>query len=393
MELMSRHKIVNYRRMREIAETAVSRINFSIDLDERVENLSVADKQLIAISRALLYDARLIIMDEPTTALTRKEVKSLFSVIRNLQDQGISILFVSHKLDEIFEIAESYTILRNGENVAAGLTADLDEKKFAYHMTGREFAEAASVPSSVSETPVLSVRNLEAEGTFHDVSFDLHAGEILGITGLLGSGRTEVVESIFGLTKRDGGSIEIDGKRAEIGNVKDAMKYGIGYVAEDRLTEGLFLSQSITLNVVVSRLEAVSSRNGFLKWDQINREVRRWIMELSIAASDPEQPVQTLSGGNQQKIVLARWLANDLSVLILNGPTVGVDIGSKYDIHSLLRNLADKGLAIIVISDDLPEIINLSRRILVMREGRVIEELDPDKTTEARLGELITGVA
>jgi len=392
MELMNRHKLVNHRRMREIAETAVSRINFSVDLDERVENLPVADKQLIAISRALLNDARLIIMDEPTTALTKREVTSLFDVIKNLQAQGIAVLFVSHKLDEIFEISEGYTILRNGENIISGNTAELTNRKFAYYMTGREFQEETFSPEKIGKDPILKVDGLSSEGAFSNISFQLNPGEILGITGLLGSGRTELVQTLFGLSRPDAGTIEILGKKEEIKSVKDAVRRGIGYVPSDRLTEGLFLPQSIRLNTIAAKIDKLISPSGFLKQDEIEEEVTRWIRELAVAASDPDQPVQTLSGGNQQKVVLARWLANDLNVLILNGPTVGVDIGSKFDIHALLRKLAVKGLGIIIISDDLPEILATCSRVLVMRDGLFVEELNPADTTEEHLGDVITGV-
>jgi len=393
MELMDKRKLVNYRRMREIAVEAVSKIGFDVDLDERVENLSIADKQLIAICRALLYDAKLIIMDEPTTALTKKEVKALFSIIKKLQAQGISILFVSHKLDEVFEISERFTILRNGENVVAGSTAELDSRKFAYYMTGREFQDESFTPESIGENPVLSVEGLSLRNGYTDISFDLRPGEILGITGLLGSGRSELVQTLFGIYQPDSGRISVNGEPVQIRSVRDAARYGIGYVPADRLTEGLFLPQSIKRNTAVSNLDELSSALGFLSTGKIDEQVNRWIEELSIATDDANKPVQTLSGGNQQKVVLARWLSHKLSVLILNGPTVGVDIGSKYDIHQLLRDLAARGLAIIIITDDLPEIFACCNRVLVMRDGRVVSELDPATTDEVLLSEKVTGVA
>jgi simple sugar transport system ATP-binding protein len=393
MELMDKRKLVNYQRMRGIATEAMGKIGFAADLDELVENLSIAEKQLIAICRALLYDARIIIMDEPTTALTRKEVRSLFSVIKNLQSQGIAILFVSHKLDEVFEISERFTILRNGLNVSTGKTDELDNKKFGYYMTGRNFAEESYVPAALSAAPVLETSGLSLGDIYQDVSFKLYGGEILGITGLLGSGREELVQSLFGVTRPDSGTITVHGKPARIRRVRDAINLGIGYVPADRLTEGLFLSQSIGRNLVVSGLMRLSGKAGFLFRDKIQREIESWIAELSIAATDPEREVKTLSGGNQQKVVLARWLANDLKLLILNGPTVGVDIGSKYDIHGLLRSLAAKGLGIIVISDDLPELMACCNRIVVMREGRMVRELTASETTEAKLGEIATGIA
>jgi simple sugar transport system ATP-binding protein len=392
MELSAKKKLVNYSRIRQIAEEAMAKIGFDTDLDERVENLAIAEKQLIAICRALLYDARLIIMDEPTTALTKKEVRSLFAVIKKLQAQGIAILFVSHKLDEIFEISERFTILRNGMNVAEGKTSELDGKKFAYYMTGRNFTEESYTPAALSSEPVLQVSALTRHGSYQDISFDLYGGEILGITGLLGSGREELVQTLFGIGRPDSGGITVCGKAVNIRKVGDAISLGVGYVPVDRLTEGLFLAQSIGRNIIVSGLRRLSNKAGFLYRDRISREIETWISELSITAMDYEREVKTLSGGNQQKVVLARWLANDLKLLILNGPTVGVDIGSKYDIHGLLRDLASKGLSIIVISDDLPELLACCNRIVVMRDGRIVQELRASETSESQLGEIATGI-
>ncbi len=389
-ELMNKGKLVNWKRMRKTAEEAVSKINFKIDLNELVENLSVADKQLIAISRALLNNAKLIIMDEPTTALTQKEVKSLFKVIKGLQAQGIAILFVSHKLDEVFEISERFTILRNGQNVTTGETSDLDDKKFSYYMTGREFGDNLILQDCTSTEVVLETKHLGLKNAFKDVSFSIHKGEILGITGLLGSGRTELVQSIFGYRIADEGEIWIKGKKAEIHCVGDAVKNKIGYVPEDRLTEGLFLSQSINSNIGVSKLDEFSNKIGFVDKGKIDIEVQKWISELSINTNDAFRPVQTLSGGNQQKVVLARWLANDLDVLILNGPTVGVDIGAKFDIHAIIRKLAEKGLSVIIISDDLPEVLNNCHRVLIMRAGRIACEVKPRETSQQQLAELST---
>jgi simple sugar transport system ATP-binding protein len=332
-------------------------------------------------------------MDEPTSALTKREVKALFAVIKGLQSRGISVLFVSHKLDEVFEISERFTIFRNGENVASGSTRDLDRRTFALHMTGREFADESYRPAVAPGAPALSVRNLTLRGAYSDVSFDLAPGEILGITGLLGSGRTELVETIFGIAQPDSGSIEISGKPTRLHSVKDAVRAGIGYVPSDRLTEGLFLPQAIGRNIVVAVLERLSGWFGVLRRKAVAETTERWIADLSIATRDPSLPVRTLSGGNQQKVVLARWLANDLKVLILNGPTMGVDIGSKYDIHALIRRLAAGGLAVIIVSDDLPEILACASRIVVMQSGAFVQELDPASTTESKLGELSTGVA
>ncbi|MEH7382958.1 sugar ABC transporter ATP-binding protein [Bacillus sp. JJ1533] len=393
MELMNKRKLVNYKRFRKIAEEAVSKINFKVDLEEIVENLSVADKQLIAICRALLNDAKLIIMDEPTTSLNKKEVKALFQVIKNLQSQGIAILFVSHKLDEVFEISESYTIMRSGERVNTGKTSELDDMKFAFYMTGREFTPEYYQPKNISEEPVLEVKNLTLTHAFEDVSFELKKGEILGITGLLGSGRNELVQTLFGIYSPNFGEIKVNGKHVKFKKVKDAIKSGIGYVPPDRLTEGLFLSQSITNNIAVSKLDELSSKTGILKNRDIDTEIEKWINDLSVRTNNAVRPVQTLSGGNQQKVVLARWLATNLSVLILNGPTVGVDIGSKYDIHARIRELAERGLAVIIISDDLPEILQNCNRILVMKDGKVAQTLNALDTNEKQLAELSTSIS
>jgi simple sugar transport system ATP-binding protein len=392
MELMNKRRFVDYKRMRRIAMEAMEKISFSVDMEELVENLSIAQKQLIAICRALLYNARLIIMDEPTSALTKKEVRSLFSVIKNLQAQGIAILFVSHKLDEVFEISEGYTILRNGMNVSSGKTKSLDAKKFAYYMTGREFTDESYKTPAVSGTPVLGVTGFSLGNTYKDISFNLYGGEILGITGLLSSGRTELVQSIFFFLLPDSGTIQITGTEVNIRRIKDAIGLGIGYVPADRLTEGLFLSQSIGRNMVVSGLKRLSNKAGFLYNRKIHNEINSWISALAIVTNDSARHVKTLSGGNQQKVVLARWLANDLKVLVLNGPTVGVDIGSKYDIHALLRDLASRGLSVIIISDDLPELLSCCNRIIVMRDGRIVRELESSQTDESQLNEIATGI-
>ncbi|MEG0256804.1 MAG: sugar ABC transporter ATP-binding protein [Christensenella sp.] len=391
-ELMQKRKIVNWKRFRKIAEEAVSKINFEVDLDEKVGVLPVADKQLVAISRALINNAKLIIMDEPTTALTKREVEALFKIIKDLQAQGIAILFVSHKLDEVFEISERFTILRNGQNVKDGDTSELNSDKFTYYMTGRHFENEHFVAEVKDEKPVLEVHNLSCEGDYEDVSFDLRKGEILGITGLLGSGRTELALSLFGIKKPTSGKIVMNGKEIKLTSVKEAMKNGIGYVPEDRLTEGLFLDQSIGRNIVISELKNFASKIGIIDQAKRAEEIQKWIKELKIKVADSDQPASTLSGGNQQRIVLAKWMATHPNVLILNGPTVGVDIGSKYDMHAILHNLAKGGLGIIIISDDLPEVITHCSRVLIMRGGRITGEVDPLQITETELAKQVTDV-
>mgnify|MGYP000939235471 CR=1 FL=1 len=381
-ELSDKRKLVNWQRMRKIAEEAVSKINFQVDLDAQVGSLSVAQKQMVAISRALMTGARLIIMDEPTTALTRKEVQALFKVIMQLKAQGIAILFVSHKLNEVFEISDRFTIFRNGELVVTGNTRDLDSAKFTYYMTGREFTDDQFAAENLSENPLLEVRDLGLTGAFESISFKLHGGEILGITGLLDSGRSELALALFGIREADSGEILIKGEKVRIASPQDAIAHGLGLVPEDRLSEGLFLPRSIADNLIISEVDRLAG--PFKVFDRKKREaeVERLVREFAIATPNPRNAAQTLSGGNQQRVVLGKWLACGLDVLVLNGPTVGVDIGSKHNIHTILQGLAREGMGIIIISDDLPEVIQNCSRVIVLKAGRIVQEMDAAEATE-----------
>lgn len=381
-ELAAGHRFVNKKRMREIAREALSKINFEVELDRLVGSLTVAEKQMVAICRALMFNAKLIIMDEPTTALTKKEVSALFEIILKLKAQGIAILFVSHKLNEVFEISERFTIFRSGKLIVTGNTADLDDRKFSYYMTGREFDNEKFKPSFKSDANVLEVKNLSLSGAFEDVSFGLRRGEILGVTGLLDSGRTELALSLFGIRRASSGQILKDGRAIDVRSPRDAIRSGIGFVPEDRLSEGLFLPQSIADNIIISEIDGLTHGPGILDRKRCQAEIDKWVGDLSIATPDPQNACSTLSGGNQQRIVLAKWLACKPDVLILNGPTVGVDIGSKHDIHRILQRLADQGMAVIIISDDLPEVLENCSHLIVMKGGRIVARLDPAQTDE-----------
>lgn len=380
-QLVEKRKIVNWKNMRKIAEQAVARIDFKVDLDAQLGELSVAEKQMVAICRALMFNAKLIIMDEPTTALTKKEVKALFKVILQLKEQGISILFVSHKLDEVFEISERFTVFRSGKLIATGDTSELDNQKFTYYMTGREFEVKPFVPAKLTPEPLLEVENLSLDGFYSDISFSVKGGEILGVTGLLDSGRTELALSLFGMRPVTGGKIKIRGKEVELKDPQTAIANKIGFVPEDRLSEGLFLDQSIGDNIAISVIDELTSR-GLMDKARYQGEIDKWVKELSIATPDPGNAASTLSGGNQQRIVLAKWLACKPDVLILNGPTVGVDIGSKYDIHQILQKLAGNGMAVIIISDDLPEILENCSRVMVLKDGRMAGEFGTSEASE-----------
>ena len=382
--LANNEKFVNKKRFRTIAEEAIQKINFNVDLDARVEQLPVADKQLIAISRALVHDAKFIIMDEPTTALTSKEVNRLFDIIAELKSKGITILFVSHKLDEVFEISDSITVLRSGENVISCPASEMTEDKFTYYMTGRHFEnESPTLPKETSKEVILEAQNLSAKG-FEDVSFQLHKGEILGVTGQLGSGRTELSLSLFGLNRPVSGKIIMEGQEVNLNSVQEAQKLKIALVPEDRLTEGLFIPQSITDNITVTRLSSLS-KMGVLNKGRLMNEASTWVEKLEIATQNPTNAAGTLSGGNQQKVVLAKWLSDNPKILILNGPTVGVDIGAKYDIHKLLKQLAMQGMSIIVVSDDTAEVVSLCDRAIVMQGGKMTGALEKEDLNTVNL--------
>lgn len=390
-QITQKKKLVNWKQMRSKAVAAMELIGLKLDPDELVENLSVADKQMIAICRALVNDGKLIIMDEATTALTKKEVRALFAVIKSLQARGISTLFVSHKIDEVFEISERFTIFRNGENVISSDTKDLDNEKFAYYMTGRQLDKTSYKTDVTQAETALELKDLSLKGGFKHISFSAKKGEILGVTGLLGSGRTELALSLYGIYPAQSGKIFVNGKETAIRSIQDAIKAGIGYLPEDRLTEGLFMEQSIGDNAVVTVLDRLSKAFGWVDRRKYADEIDRWVKELAIATPNAGNAVQTLSGGNQQRVVLAKLLAKDYQVLVLNGPTVGVDIGSKHDIYKILEGAASQGKTVIVISDDLLELKLLCKRILVMKDGMLVDEIDTDVTSAEEIADVMAG--
>jgi simple sugar transport system ATP-binding protein len=383
-ELAARVKFVRGRQIRALAARMLDRVGVPMDLDAPVERLPVAHKQLVAICRALASEARLIVMDEPTTALTDREVRALLDIIRRLKADGVAVIFVSHKLAEVLEVSERVVVLRNGRKVAEGPASEFDARSLTRHMTGRDLSVTGPAPLAPSAPVLLAVEGLSKPGTFEGVSFSLRAGEVLGISGLLGSGRTGLAKALFGLVRPDRGRLVLDGREVALGDPLHAARAGIGYVPEDRLTEGLFLTQSILRNVGVGRVEA-HSRGSLLDLGSLTADAKNWLTRLRVKAPDPAAPVRSLSGGNQQRVVLARWLARAPRVLILNGPSVGVDVGSKAEIHSIIADLAAHGLGVIVISDDLPELLATCHRILVMVEGRIVEDIPGRDATEELL--------
>lgn len=378
-ELADRRKLSSRRRIRAAAERIVADLGLNIDLDADVEHLSVADRQLIAICRALVGEARVLIMDEPTTALTHSEVKRLFTIVRRLQDRGVAVVFVSHKLDEVLQISQRVTVLRNGEVVESGLASEYTGRAIAKAMTGRDVSEERLVDELPDgRKPLMVVEGLGRKGAFADVSFTLRPGEILGITGLLGSGRSEIAEAIFGVAPADTGTVTIGGRTRRIRSIRDAVRAGIGYVPEDRLTQGLFLEKSIADNMVAASLDSYRNKAFLLDGKRIARSMADLFRRLRIKAPNVQAPVRSLSGGNAQRVVIAKWLDRKPNILMLNGPTVGVDIGSKEEIFAILREQAANGMGIIVISDDIPELVSSCHRVLIVRAGHVVAEVVGD---------------
>lgn len=388
--ISGKSRLVDWKRIEKTAQTAMDLVGIHLDLDQPTGNISVADKQLVAICRAIVNDVKLLIMDEPTTALTKKEIANLFKTMLDLKKKGISILFVSHKLDEVFQVCDKYSIIRDGENVVSNMDNQLDEESFSYYMTGRRFASQAFEPEITSQVPAMKAENLGCGKYFEDVCFEVYPGEIIGFAGLLGSGRRELALSLFGVLPHTSGKLSIHGEQKHLTSVNEAISCGIGYVPEDRLTEGVFPEASISDNLLVLSIKKFSNWKGTLMEKKARIEVDRMVTQMQIKTKEPQNPVQTLSGGNQQKVVLGKWLLRDMNIMILNAPTVGVDIGSKYDIHAMLRDFARQGKSVIVVSDDISEIMSLTNRIYVMKNGKVSAVLKTAETTGRLLEDCIS---
>lgn len=386
-----RRKFANFRELKLQAQETLTQMNVDIPLEGLVEDLSVANQQLVAIARALRNRSKIIIMDEPTSALTRREVKALFKIVRSVGQQGVSFIFVTHKLEEIYEICDEVTVLRNGQVVATGSITNFTTADLSQAITGRQIlVERLQPPAPDPGTaPLLRVASLSLPPLFYDVTFEVKPGEILGLTGLLGSGRSELAVSLSGKTPPASGQILLAGKSIAPRTVLEAQALGIGYIPEDRLNEGLFLEQEIFDNILIANLWR-RTRVGLLDFRQIREDGQAYIKQLNIKAPDGAAPVQTLSGGNQQRVLIARYLDLNPKVLILNGPTIGVDVGSKHDIHLLIAELARRGTAIIVVSDDLPEVLSICHRVIVLAAGRISHEQPVDKLDLARLVQEVT---
>ncbi|MGG7517790.1 sugar ABC transporter ATP-binding protein [Allorhizobium undicola] len=373
-------------RSRQLLEALESRIDPTI----RLKDLSIAQRHLVAIARALSVEARIVIMDEPTAALSRKEIDDLFRIVENLKRQGKAILFISHKFDELYEIAENYAVFRDGRMVGAGKLQKTPQEEIVRLMVGRDVDEVfPKVKASLGGT-VLKVSRYSHPTEFRDISFELRKGEILGIYGLIGAGRSELCQSLFGVTSASSGQVELEGKTLAINRPADAIASGIVYVPEERGRHGLALPMPIYQNISLPSL-GQTSRKGFLRAAEEFRLARLYAERLDLRAAALSVPVGTLSGGNQQKVVIGKWLATKPKVIILDEPTKGIDIGSKAAVHGFISELAAEGLSIIMISSELPEILGMSDRVMVMREGLMAGVYDREGLTPEMLVRAATG--
>ncbi|MBX5155339.1 sugar ABC transporter ATP-binding protein [Rhizobium lentis] len=371
-----KYGLVDKRAIEEAAEKALSRLGVSIDIHLPLKELPIAQRQIVAIARALVGEARLVFMDEPTASLTQSETDYLIDVVRNLSASGVAVVFVSHRLAEVLEISDRMTVLRDGALVGVFPVEGMTQSRVTELMTGRNFDSSVVAADHDDAQVVLSVRGLTRATEFEDISFDLRRGETLGITGLLGAGRTELALTLFGMHRPQAGEIAIEGKTVKFGSNRDAIRAGVGYLSEDRLSLGLNQPQSIADNLVMASLDKLLS-GGMISPAKKASVVSHWISALGVKIGTPEDPIRTLSGGNQQRVAIAKWLAIGPKILILDAPTVGVDVGARAGIFEIVRKLAAQGLAIILISDEPPEVYFNADRILHMVEGRIRATYDP----------------
>ncbi|MBK7998704.1 MAG: sugar ABC transporter ATP-binding protein [Verrucomicrobia bacterium] len=359
---------------RREAEALFRRINIQIDPETPCRDLTVAQQQCVEIAKALSQNARIIVLDEPSAVLTDREVEKLFAIIRDLQSHGIGIIYISHRLDEIFAIADRATVMRDGEYIDTQPVAQLTRERIIELMVGRKLDQEFPKQRAALGAERLVVRNLQRSDKVKDVSFHVHAGEVLALTGLVGAGRTETVRLIFGADQPDSGSIELDGKLLHLRGPRDAIRAGIGLLTEDRKAQGLVLGLSVRENFGLPNLPAFTS-GGFVQHQRERDAFAGYVETLRIKISDHDQLAKNLSGGNQQKVVLAKWLERHCDVIIFDEPTRGIDVGAKYEIYLLINQLAAQGKAILMISSELPEVLGMADRILVMHEGRITGEI------------------
>lgn len=374
--------LIDWKKLHADTQAIFARLGIKLDPKILASKLSVSVQQVVEIAKALSFDARVIIMDEPTSALSEKEIERLYGIVADLTAKGIAIIFISHKLDEVFHIADQISVLRDGHMVGTVDTSKTTRENVIRMMVGREIDNMYPPKSTGIGDTLFAVEGLTRRPYFHDVSFSLRKGEILGFAGLVGAGRTEVARAIFGADKIDAGQLMLDGKPVKFSSPQAAIAQGICYLTEDRKTLGLFLKMPVRANIASAALWRFVSRLGLLKERKMRDESRRYVGEMEIRPPNDELLAINLSGGNQQKALLAKWLCAQPKVLIVDEPTRGVDVGAKAKIHADLRKMAEAGIGMVVVSSELPEVLGLSDRIAVFREGELMAVLDGDKTTQ-----------
>lgn len=389
-EIHGKFGICDKKAMQKKAQEALNILGVNISPKTVMAELSVGQQQMVEICKALMADAKVIIMDEPTAALTQSETVALFKVIESLRKKGVSMVYISHRMEEIFELCDRITVLRDGSYIGVKNIPETNMNEIVKMMIGREIGERYPSRNVKIGKEVLKVKELTRKGTFHDVNFSVRAGEVLGVSGLMGAGRTEIMQAIFGNLSYESGTIEIDGKEVKISNPRQAMEHGIGFITEDRKTEGLMLDKSIRENISLCNLRRIS-KSSVISREAEKNMVAEAIKDLHIKCFGSYHECNNLSGGNQQKFVLAKWILTNPKILILDEPTRGVDIGAKKEIYSIINKLAAQGVAIIMVSSELPEVLGMSDNIMVVREGEVRGIISYEEANQERVMTLATG--
>ncbi|KIH97102.1 D-ribose transporter ATP-binding protein [Streptomonospora alba] len=387
---LRRGRRIDRRAMREAAEGLFARLGVHIDPDRPARGLSIADQQLVEIAKAMSFDAHVLVMDEPTAALSGVEVERLFAVARSLRDGGAAVLFISHRFDEVFQLCDRVTVMRDGGYVSTDPVAELTVDDLVHRMVGREVSALFPKQEVAPGETVLEVEGLGRAGVFADVGFSVRAGEIVALAGLVGAGRSEVVRAVFGVDRHESGTVRVAGTTLPNGRPAAAMAAGVALVPEDRRQQGLVMEMSIERNATLTRRWSLS-RLGLLRRRDEQRAAAAWAERLQLKAGRLSDAVTTLSGGNQQKVVLAKWLATEPQLLIVDEPTRGIDVGTKAEVHRLLSELAGRGIAVLMVSSELPEVLGMADRVLVMHEGRITAELARGEATEESVMYAATG--
>ena len=384
-----KYGLLNNKELRRKTKELLDLLGIHLNPDAVVSTLSVAQMQLVEIARALSYNSEIIIMDEPTSALSESEIKLLYKIIKKLASKGTSIIFMSHKLDEVFEVADRITVLRDGRTIGTYRASDITEAELVRFIVGRELTDMYSKHKVQMGEIALEVKNLSREGVFDNISFKVRQGEILGFYGLIGAKRTETMRAVFGVDKKTSGTISLFGKEIVINSPRDAISHGIGMVTEDRLSSGAVFTMSIEGNATLANFGNICNRLSLYLPRKEHRVFRDIAEQLKIKYGKSEDMIGTLSGGNQQKVMIARWLLTEPVVLILDEPTRGIDVGAKSEIYKLINMLAENGMAIIMVSSEMPEIISMCDRIIVMREGKIAGEISGQEATQDKIAEFV----